>query len=41
VGVRRSPVFRRFALVMDDFFYGRTPPPAGVPDWLNVEPKGG
>jgi reductive dehalogenase len=26
-GIRLSPVFRKFALKMDDFFYGRIPPP--------------
>jgi len=25
-GIRLSPVFRKFALIMDDFFYGRIPP---------------
>jgi len=38
-GVRNSAVFRRFALYMDDFFYGRKPPPAPVPSWLNVNKK--
>jgi ferredoxin len=35
-GVRNSSAFRRFALHMDDFFYGRKPPPSKIPDWLNV-----
>jgi ferredoxin len=38
-GVRNSALFRRFALRMDDFFYGRTPPSAKIPDWLNVTTK--
>jgi ferredoxin len=38
-GVRNSAIFRRLALRMDDFFYGRTPPPAPPPVWLNVEKR--
>jgi reductive dehalogenase len=43
-GIRTSSRFRRFALKMDDVFYGRTPPPEDIPDWLRVEtrdPSGG
>ncbi len=29
-GIRLSPLFRKFALKMDDFFYGRIPPPKNV-----------
>jgi ferredoxin len=36
-GVRNSSLFRRFALTMDDFFYGRKPPPAPIPSWLDVK----
>lgn len=34
-GIRRSVLFREFALKMDDFFYGRIPEPAPVPAWLD------
>ena len=34
-GLKRSALFRQFALKMDDFFYGRKPEPAPVPDWLD------
>lgn len=33
-GIRTAPRFRRFALRMDDFLYGRRPPPAPVPEWM-------
>jgi ferredoxin len=33
-GVRRSAPFRRMAIALDDVFYGRTPPPAELPDWM-------
>lgn len=35
-GIKHSYLFRRFALKMDDFFYGRKPKPAKVPNWLNI-----
>lgn len=38
-GIRHSYLFRRFALIMDDFFYGRKPKPAKVPNWLNIAEK--
>ena len=38
-GVQKSAFFRRFALKMDDLFYGRTPPPAAVPDWIAVRKR--
>ena len=34
-GLKRSTLFQEFALKMDDFFYGRKPPPAPIPAWLN------
>jgi reductive dehalogenase len=37
-GLQRSGNFRRFALRMDDWLYGRCPKPHGVPDW--VPPRG-
>jgi ferredoxin len=37
-GVRNSPLFRRAAIWLDDFFYGRKPPPAELTDWMDVEP---
>jgi len=33
-GVRNSSVFRRLAIWMDDFFYGRKPSPSDLPDWM-------
>ena len=33
-GLRRSALFRRFALWMDDLLYGRKPAPLVRPDWL-------
>lgn len=35
-GVRSSPLFRRFALKMDDLLYGRKPRPKPPPKWLDV-----
>ena len=34
-GLRNSAIFRRWALVADDFFYGRLPSRHSPPDWLN------
>jgi len=34
-GLRNSVLFRRFALLADDFFYGRTPSRLPPPSWLN------
>lgn len=31
-----SPVFRRFALKMDDFFYGRKPASSEFPEWMKL-----
>jgi len=33
-GVRNSVLFRRCAIWMDDLFYGDTPTPAKLPDWM-------
>lgn len=33
-GLRNSALFRRFALKMDDFLYGRKPMPGGAPKWI-------
>ncbi|MBN1262693.1 MAG: hypothetical protein JXB35_18570, partial [Anaerolineae bacterium] len=38
-GIRRSAGFRRFALRMDDFFYGRKPAPLALPDWIAAVAK--
>jgi ferredoxin len=35
-GLRHSPLFRRFALTMDDFFYGKKPIPSDIPKWMNL-----
>jgi reductive dehalogenase len=32
-GIKNSPVFRYFAIKMDDFFYGRKPKPLKMPEW--------
>lgn len=34
-GLKRSVLFRELALKMDDFFYGRKPAAAPIPEWLN------
>ena len=36
-GIARSGAFRRFALWMDNLFYGKKPEPRKVPQWLQVE----
>jgi len=33
-GIRNSKIFRWFAVIMDDAIYGKKPPPAELPDWL-------
>ncbi|UCC73799.1 MAG: 4Fe-4S dicluster domain-containing protein [Gemmatimonadota bacterium] len=38
VGVRNSSLFRRLAIWLDDFFYGRRPPSAELPEWMRWEP---
>jgi len=38
-GIKHFPVFRRFAVYMDDFFYGKKPHAAAVPDWLSPGEK--
>lgn len=35
-GVRRSALFRRAAVRLDDVFYGRKPAPAEPPDWVRL-----
>jgi len=32
-GIKNSPVFRKLAIKMDDFFYGRKPTPLKLPEW--------
>lgn len=36
-GLKRSFLFRRFALKMDDFLYDRKPKPCAVKDWMKNE----
>jgi ferredoxin len=36
-GVRRSALFRRAAIKLDDVLYGRFPTPRELPDWMQVE----
>ncbi|MCK5782430.1 MAG: 4Fe-4S dicluster domain-containing protein [Flavobacteriales bacterium] len=38
-GIRNSWAFRRVALVMDDFFYGKKPSPRKIDLWLNFSAK--
>ncbi len=38
-GIQYSWFFRRVALAMDDFFYGKKPKPAKSPDWLVLTQK--
>ena len=40
LGIRRSALFRIFALQMDNFFYGRKPLPSPAPDWVQTGKKG-
>lgn len=36
-GVRNSSLFRRWAVRLDDVFYGARPSPASLPGWMDVE----
>ncbi len=36
-GIRNSSLFRRAAILLDDYFYGRRPPTAALPEWMKVE----
>jgi ferredoxin len=36
-GVRNSTLFRRAAIWLDDFFYGKRPPTVAPPEWMQVE----
>ena len=38
-GIRNSSVFRKFAIKMDDFLYGKKPKSLEVPGWMNVNVK--
>ncbi len=35
-GIRNSSLFRKLALWMDDYFYGRKPVPAPLPEWTDI-----
>ncbi len=35
-GVRNSSLFRGLAVTMDDYLYGRNPPPLDLPAWMEV-----
>ena len=39
-GNKNSNLFRKVALPLDDYFYGRKPAPAHFPEWANVESIG-
>jgi len=36
-GVRNSSVFRALAVTMDDYLYGRKPPPLDLPAWMDID----
>ena len=36
-GIRNSSVFRNFAVMMDDFFYGKKPKNLEMPDWMRFD----
>lgn len=36
-GIANSYIFRRFALFMDDLFYGRKPKSTKLPAWMNIK----
>ena len=36
-GIRNSSVFRKFAIKMDDFFYGKKPKSLEPLDWMNID----
>jgi len=38
-GLKNSGLFRTVALKMDDYFYGRKPPSAPLPGWLDIKTK--
>jgi len=38
-GIQNSWLFRRFALFMDNFFYGKNPKPAKVSQWMDTPTK--
>lgn len=35
-GIRNSSIFRKAALQLDDFFYGRKPAPKELPEWMRL-----
>jgi reductive dehalogenase len=35
-GIKNSSAFRKAALHLDDYFYGRKPAPAPLPDWVDI-----
>jgi len=36
-GIKNSSAFRKAALHLDDYFYGRKPVPAPLPEWVNTK----
>jgi ferredoxin len=38
--VRNSSLFRPLAIAMDDFLYGRIPPPLELPAWMHIDVDG-
>ena len=39
-GIRNSSLFRTLAIAMDDFLYGREPPPMDLPAWMDIDGEG-
>ena len=40
-GIRNNALFRRVAIHMDDWVYGRRPPPKELPAWMHFSEPGG
>jgi len=38
-GLKNSSLFRTAALKMDDYFYGRKPASAPLPEWMKIKQK--
>lgn len=36
-GIKNNFIFRKLALIMDDYFYGKQPRVKSIPEWMNVK----
>lgn len=36
-GIRNNVLFRKLAVVLDDYFYGKYPKPKKIPEWMNTK----